>query len=38
MKGQERKARQQLNAYVLRHGHAWPSNLSLSGRPVRNDV
>ncbi len=25
-KGQERKARQQLNAYVLRHGHAWPSN------------
>jgi transposase len=26
MKNQERKARQQLNAYVLRHGHAWPSN------------
>lgn len=26
MKGQERKARQQLNAYVLRHGHAWPPN------------
>ena len=26
MKGQERKARQQLNAYVLRHGHAWPSH------------
>ena len=26
MKSQERKARQQLNAYVLRHGHAWPSN------------
>ena len=25
-KGQERKARQQLNAYVLRHGHAWPPN------------
>jgi transposase len=25
-KGLERKARQQLNAYVLRHGHAWPSN------------
>jgi transposase len=25
-KAQERKARQQLNAYVLRHGHAWPSN------------
>ena len=28
MKGQERKARQQLNAYVLRHGHTWPSNRS----------
>jgi transposase len=28
MKSQERKARQQLNAYVLRHGHAWPSNRS----------
>ncbi|MCB1829479.1 MAG: IS110 family transposase [Gammaproteobacteria bacterium] len=26
MKAQERKARQQLNAYVLRHGQAWPSN------------
>jgi transposase len=26
MKIQEVKARQQLNAYVLRHGHAWPSN------------
>jgi transposase len=25
MKGQERKARQQLNAFVLRHGHTWPS-------------
>jgi transposase len=25
MKSQERKARQQLNAFVLRHGHAWPS-------------
>lgn len=24
MKGQERKARQQLNAFVLRHGHSWP--------------
>ena len=24
MKSQERKARQQLNAYVLRHGHHWP--------------
>ena len=28
MKGQERKARQQLSAYVLRHGYAWPSNKS----------
>ena len=26
LKSQERKARQQLNAFVLRHGHAWPSN------------
>lgn len=26
MKAQERKARQQLNAFVLRHGHTWPSN------------
>ena len=26
MKGQEHQARQQLNAYVLRHGHHWPSN------------
>jgi transposase len=25
MKRQERKARQQLNAFVLRHGHHWPS-------------
>jgi len=25
-KALERKTRQQLNAYVLRHGHAWPSN------------
>lgn len=25
-KAQERKARQQLNAYVLRHGHVWPGN------------
>ncbi len=24
MKSQERKARQQLNAFVLRHGHSWP--------------
>ena len=28
MKGQEQKARQQLNAFVLRHGHGWPSNRS----------
>lgn len=28
LKAQERKARQQLDAYVLRHGHAWPSNKS----------
>ena len=28
LKAQERKARQQLNAFVLRHGHAWPSNKS----------
>lgn len=27
-KAQERKARQQLNAFVLRHGHHWPSNKS----------
>ena len=26
MKSQERKARQQLNAFVLRHGHHWPGN------------
>lgn len=26
LKAQQRKARQQLNAFVLRHGHAWPSN------------
>jgi transposase len=26
MKGQEQKARQQLNAFVLRHGHVWPGN------------
>ena len=25
-KAQEQKARQQLNAFVLRHGHIWPSN------------
>ncbi|MCP4283663.1 MAG: IS110 family transposase, partial [Gammaproteobacteria bacterium] len=26
MKSQERKARQQLNAFLLRHGQPWPSN------------
>lgn len=26
LKAQERKARQQLNAYVLRHGQSWPVN------------
>ena len=26
MKCQERKARQQLNAFVLRHGYIWPGN------------
>ncbi len=28
MKSQERKARQQLNAFVLRHGHHWPRGKS----------
>ncbi len=28
MKGQERKARQQLNGFVLRHGHSWPKDKS----------
>ena len=28
MKAQELKARQQLNAFVLRHGHSWPSHKS----------
>jgi transposase len=28
MKAQERKARQQLNAFVLRHGHHWPKGKS----------
>lgn len=36
MKGQERKARQQLNAFVLRHGHAWPSGKTRWGRPHYN--
>ncbi len=26
MKAQELRSRQQLNAFVLRHGHSWPSN------------
>ena len=28
LKGQERKARQQLNAFLLRHGHHWPRSKS----------
>ena len=32
MKQQELKARQQLNAYVLRHGHHWPSNKTRWGK------
>ena len=28
MKSQERKARQQLGAFVLRHGHSWPAGKS----------
>ena len=36
LKSQERKARQQLNAYVLRHGHAWPSNRTRWGKPHYN--
>ncbi len=36
LKGQERKARQQLNAYVLRHGHAWPANKTRWGEPYYN--
>jgi transposase len=28
MKGQERQARQQLNAFLLRHGHHWPQGKS----------
>ena len=31
MKAQERKARQQLNAFVLRHGHHWPNPDVASG-------
>ena len=33
MKSQERKARQQLNAFVLRHGHSWPSGKTRWGQP-----
>jgi transposase len=33
-KAQKRKARQQLNAYVLRHGHSWPSNQSVCVCPT----
>lgn len=35
-KEQERKARQQLNAYVLRHGHAWPAKKTRWGQPHYN--
>ena len=36
MKGQERKARQQLNAFVLRHGHHWPSGKKRWAQPHFN--
>jgi len=36
MKAQECKARQQLNAYVLRHGHAWPANKTRWNKPHYN--
>ena len=36
MKSQERKARQQLNAFVLRHGHSWPSGKTRWGKPHYN--
>lgn len=36
LKSQEGKARQQLNAYVLRHGHAWPSRKTRWGKPHYN--
>jgi transposase len=36
MKAQEGKARQQLNAYVLRHGHAWPANKTRWNTPHYN--
>ncbi len=36
LKAQEKKARQQLNAYVLRHGHAWPGHKTRWGKPHYN--
>lgn len=36
MKSQERKARQQLNAFVLRHGHHWPKGKTRWGQPHYN--
>ena len=36
MKAQESKARQQLNAYVLRHGDAWPANKTRWNKPHYN--
>ncbi len=36
MKTLEHKAKQQLNAYVLRHGHHWPSNKVRWNRPHYN--
>lgn len=36
MKSQERQARQQLNAFVLRHGHAWPRGKTRWGKPHYN--
>lgn len=36
MKAQERKARQQLNAFVLRHGHHWPKGRTRWTQPHYN--
>ena len=36
MKAQERKARQQLNAFLLRHGHHWPRGKSRWGPAHEN--
>jgi len=36
MKSQGRKARQQLNAFVLRHGHKWPTGKTRWGHPHYN--